>query len=388
MSRAWTCALAVAVMALARAAAARTLVVSVPASTPPADTVWMSGDAPALGAWSGRGLPLRPDGRRRWTLVLPAGLPGTVEYKITRGSWATVEKDSGGGEIPNRRLEARGTDPERISVGAWRDQVEHATPRAHTLTGDVRVHPAFPSRHVAPRTVRVWLPPGYAADSTRRYPVLYFHDGNNVFDAATSFLGVEWGVDEAATRLIGTGRLAPLIVVGADNTAARIAEYTPMADARLGGGRANDYEAFLVEELKPFIDGAYRTLTDRAHTGTVGSSLGGIVALDLALTHPDVFGLVGCVSPAAGWGGRAMVARLAATPARPLKLWMDTGTDEGDDPADQVADARALRDAAATTTLTPGGPAFHYEEVPGARHNERAWAARVDRILEFLIGAP
>jgi len=380
--------------ALPRAAAAEparlTFVVEVPASTPAGEAIWVSGDAPELGEWSGSGLRLEPvAGRRhRGSVTVAAGTP--LAFKVTRGTWATVEKDAGGGEIANRTHVAEADDTVRIVVAAWRDQTESPAPRAHTFAGDVRSHPAFPSRFVRARDVLVYLPPGYGADTTARYPVLYFHDGNNVFDAATSFIGVEWGVDETAERLIRDGRVRPFIAVAVANTPDRIAEYTPAADSARGGGRAADYARFLIEELKPFVDARYRTAPGPGSTGAVGSSLGGIVSLYLGLAHPDVFGLVGCVSPAAWWAGRDIVRRAAAGRVPAGRIWVDIGTREGRGgagPGSAVADARALRDALVARGHREGAD-LHYEEVEGAAHDERAWAARVDRILAFLLGAP
>src|SRR3954467_14341311 len=130
----------------------------------------------------------------------------------------------------------------------------------HTLTGDVGTHEAFHSRDLEhDRTVIVYLPPGYDEQSADRYPVLYLHDGQNVFDRATS-IGEEWHVDEAAQTLILAGQIEPLIVVGIYNRGVpRIDEYPPTPSSD-GGGHAADYGRMLVEELKPFIDATYKTL--------------------------------------------------------------------------------------------------------------------------------
>jgi enterochelin esterase-like enzyme len=265
--------------------------VDVPESTPAGAEVWISGNAAALGAWNGRGLRLEAAGDRRYAATL--GLePGTaLEFKVTRGGWDTVEKGMNGAELANRAWTVTGPDTIRARVAAWRDQTEGAAAaRRSTLSGDIRVHAAFPSAVVRPRTVRVWLPPDYAADTTRRHAVLYFHDGNNVFDAATSFIGVEWGADEAAGRIARAGKAPPFIVVAVDNTPDRMSGYTPVADPRHAGGGAAGYARFLAEELKPFIDRTYSTRTDPAATGVIGSSLAGLVSLWLGLERPDMFG--------------------------------------------------------------------------------------------------
>lgn len=363
-------------------------VVRAPASTPAGAVLWVSGDRAELGNWSGTGVRLerRPDGAWVGAVELPAGT--AFEFKVTRGGWETVEKDAAGGEVANRRAVA-GDDTVHVSVAAWRDQTETPAAAVHTITGEVRHHPAFASRFVKPRDVVVWLPPGYDAQPSRRYPVVYFHDGQNVFDGATSFIrGQEWRADEAADRLIRSRRLEPFVMVAVANTADRVDEYTNEPGGPRGGGRSADYFRFLLEELMPFVDSRYRTLRGPEHTAVIGSSLGGLAALDLGLAHPERFGLVGCVSPAVWWADTAIVRRVRAGAKAPLRVWVDIGTEEstGDSTGRKVwlDHARFLRDALVQKGWREGAD-LHYEEVEGARHNEAAWAARIDRILEYLL---
>src|SRR6266550_8256995 len=161
----------------------------------------------------------------------------------------------------------------------------------HTLTGNIKRHRAFQSRILGNRRdVLVYLPPGYRRFSLRRYPVLYLHDGQNVFDAATSFAGVEWGVDETAQRLIRRKLIEPLIIVAVANTGPdRIHEYAPtrcIIDSKAkrkkrSRGLARKYGKFLIQELKPFIDSKYRTKPEAEFTGLGGSSLGGLLVMTL-----------------------------------------------------------------------------------------------------------
>src|SRR5450755_1817234 len=169
----------------------------------------------------------------------------------------------------------------------------------HTLTGNIKRHRAFPSKILGNRRdVLVYLPRGYRRFVPRRYPVLYLHDGQNVFDAATSFAGVEWGVDETAQRLIRRSLIEPLIIVAIANTGEdRIHEYTPTAGAifesaleeKRSRGEAKKYGQFLIEELKPYIDLEYRTKREAEFTGLGGSSMGGLLTLSLGLWFPDSF---------------------------------------------------------------------------------------------------
>lgn len=239
-----------------------------------------------------------------------------------------------------------------------------------------------PSAQVSPREVQVWLPPGYGRDTARRYPVLYLHDGQNVFDAVAA--GAEWGVDETALRLVQAGAVAPLIVVAVASNGDRVRDYTPLpatGGALQGqGGGAAAYGRYLVHELKPLIDARYRTLPGRETTAVGGSSLGGLVSMWLLLQHGDVFGAGLVVSPSVGWADGDILARVAAAPSDlpAPRIWLDIGADEGE-AARQGA--RRLRQALQARGWEPA-----YLEQPGAGHDEAAWAARVEPMLRFLHG--
>jgi len=260
----------------------------------------------------------------------------------------------------------------------------------HTLTGIIKWHRAFQSRVLGNRRdVLVYLPPGYRRFSSRRYPVLYLHDGQNVFDAATSFAGVEWGVDETAQRLIHRKLIEPLIIVAVANTGEeRVDEYAPtpgvieLKDQRRkrSRGLAHIYGQFLIEELKPFIDRKYRTKSEAEFTGLGGSSLGGLATLAMGIFYSEVFTRLIVMSPSIWWDDYAifrLVGILGEKP--PLKIWLDTGTDE---PGWELA--RHLRDC----LIDKGwrlGIDLSYLEVKGANHSEGAWAARVEPALRFLF---
>jgi predicted alpha/beta superfamily hydrolase len=260
----------------------------------------------------------------------------------------------------------------------------------HTLTGNIRIHKSFHSNILNnDREVVVYLPPGYDTTRNTRYSVLYLHDGQNLFDGATSFIaGQEWRVDETAQHLIAAGKIEPLIIVGVYNNKDRIDEYTPAADAKYKGGKADLYGRMLVEELKPFIDSRYRTKRGAAHTGLGGSSLGGLASLYLALKYPNVFGRVAVVSPAVWFANKQIVHYVEALAKKPrVRIWLDTGTKEGrtaEEAQQTVNDARLLRE----TLVKKGwkiGQDLKYVEAEGAAHNESAWAARVESILTFLF---
>jgi predicted alpha/beta superfamily hydrolase len=262
-----------------------------------------------------------------------------------------------------------------------------------TLTGNIQRHRAFPSKILKNRRdVLVYLPPDYRRFSTRHYPVLYLHDGQNVFDAATSFAGVEWGVDETAQQLIQRKLIEPLIIVAIANTGEdRIHEYAP-TPARIdpprrkrSKGLLRSYGRFLIEELKPFIDRKYRTRREAEFTGLGGSSLGGLATLALGLWYPNYFTRLAALSPSIWWDDCAVydiVDEIDEMAKPPLKIWLDTGTRE---PGWERA--ASLRDR-----FVEKGWRLHddlnYLEVEGADHSEGAWAARIDPVLRFLFPPP
>ena len=235
------------------------------------------------------------------------------------------------------------------------------------------------------RDVTVFLPPGYERETERHYPVLYLHDGQNLFDPETAFTkGEHWRVGETATALINDGRIEPLIIVGIYNTGKRrLNEYTPTPDKRRGGAEADAYGRLLAEELKPFIDATYRTLQDPHYTGIGGSSLGGLVSLYLGLTRPDVFSRLAVLSPSVWWDRRAILRYVRDAHPKPrLRVWLDIGTAEG---RQHVTNLRLLKTAMLKVGWVEGDD-LRYEEIEGGTHNERAWANRFDRVLEYLYG--
>src|SRR5438309_9358183 len=260
----------------------------------------------------------------------------------------------------------------------------------HTLTGKIKRHRGFRSKILGNRRdVLVYLPRGYRRFSRRRYPVLYLQDGQNVFDAATSFASVEWGVDETAEQLIQKELIEPLIIVAIANTGKdRIHEYAPSPSAifeleleeTCSRGLGRDYGRFLIEELKPYIDKKYRTQREAEFTGLGGSSMGGLVTMALGLWFPNVFTRLLVMSPAVWWDNEVIVRRVEELDGKLLlKIWLDTGTNEtGWERAQKLRDALIKKGWRLQNNL-------HYMEIKGGDHSEAAWAARVDPALQFLF---
>jgi predicted alpha/beta superfamily hydrolase len=250
------------------------------------------------------------------------------------------------------------------------DRLKREKLRSHILEGE--------------RTLIVYLPPGYEQEQDARYPVLYLQDGQNLFDGSTSYVpGMTWHVAETADALIESQRIEPLIIVGIYHAGEqRIIEYTPVRDRKRGGGGAQRYARLLVDEIKPFIDGEYRTLRDPAHTGVGGSSLGGLVSLFLGMSHPEIFGKVAAMSPSVWWKDRWILRFVRSVSPKPrLKIWLDTGTGEGEA---AVADAKGLFALLEDKGWAQGND-LHFHLAEGAIHSESAWAERVGPMLEFLF---
>jgi predicted alpha/beta superfamily hydrolase len=264
--------------------------------------------------------------------------------------------------------------------------------------GTFRQHPGFPSKVVAPRDVEVWLPPDYVG-GTSRYPVLYVHDGQSVFDPATAFGGVDWALDETMTRLIIEKRIRPAIVVAIANTPKRFQEYMPRkaigADSVFTSGLqppmtitgpilSDAYLRFITTELKPFIDRTYRTKPTRANTFIMGSSMGGLISLYAISELPGVFGGAACLSthwPAAD-GAAVDYLRRTVPKARDHRLYFDRGTATLDSlyaPYQDRVD-RLLRDAG-----YEDGEHFETRVFEGAEHSERSWRQRLEFPLIVLL---
>ncbi len=260
----------------------------------------------------------------------------------------------------------------------------HGTPHPR-----LRLHRAFPSRYLPDRRdLIVYVPPDYDSAPEKTYPVLYLHDGQNLFDGQTSFIqGRTWQVREQADAAIEAGEIEPLVIVGVYNAGERrLAEYTHARNGQMGGGEADAYGLLLTCELMPWIAAHYRVRTEREATGMGGSSLGGLVSLFLGLRHPERFGKLALLSPSVWWNRKSILGyldeRSPEIRERP-QLWLDSGDREGH---------RALQDAEhlARRLQANGwrsGETLHFERIRGGTHDEASWARRVRPMLRFLFPA-
>jgi predicted alpha/beta superfamily hydrolase len=326
---------------------------------------------------SATGVPLDRlhDDTLRAKLELPIGFRG--HFLVTLGRWREAESDGHGHELAPRELRADGPQIVESQVRGW-DQTS------------IEYHSDFPSRFLPhKRTISVWLPPGYGLEPHRRFPVFYLHDGQNLFDAETAFGGVPWGADEVAEREIRAGRVPPVILVGIANTPDRIPEYGPEEHSSEENDLARNYGRFLVEEVKPFIDGMYRTLPEAEHTGVGGSSMGGLSSLHLCQRYPKVFGKCAAMSPSLWWDREFFLRTATVLPEwlHRCRVWLDVGEHESSSQAASVATRGRTRWLAGLLKRhgLREGEQLRYLEVPGGTHHEASWGGRFDQVLRFLF---
>jgi predicted alpha/beta superfamily hydrolase len=271
--------------------------------------------------------------------------------------------------------------------------MQHQSPAG---AGAIDQYDQFESRYVVPRRIDVWLPPGYE-QTDRHFPVLYMHDGQNIFVPELAYTGIDWGVDEGVVRLIGAGAIGGAIVVGIWNTPLRVREYMPQkpveADpaqlnrfVEMVGGPplADDYLRFMVEELKPFVDARYRTMPEREHTSVMGSSMGALISLYALCEHLAVFGAAGCVSTHWTIGGAPLVDYFGGVVPRAgaHRIYFDYGTEDTDAPYEPM---QLRMDALMERAGYLHGADWVTHKFAGAGHSEQYWRARVDVPLRFLL---
>ncbi len=231
------------------------------------------------------------------------------------------------------------------------------------------------------RTLTIYLPPSYSENPLKRYPVLYAHDGQNLFNASTATYGVEWRMDETANSLIGNGQMDEAIIVGIDHGGSnRIYELTPCCDPQYGGGGADSYERFILDTVRPYINQNFRTLTTKPNTALIGSSLGGLVSFYIGRRNPTVFGKLAAMSSSFWWNNQALTQQVeAATTKVAVNFYIDAGTN-----SDGLPETTRMRDALVVDGHVQGKDLYYYV-AQGAGHNESSWAARLHIPLTYLF---
>ena len=355
----------------------RLIVAAAPTGTP-----YLAGD---FNGWTQTPMTVGPLGLFEAT-VTPLSGSSSLQYKFTAGDWSR-EESAFRGPANNRRLSASSRASAAI-IRAWGSDPLPAS----TAIGNLRLLADFAAPELGrTATVRLLLPPGYDA-TDRHYPVLYMQDGQNLFDNASAAFGVEWQADEAAWVGQLEGAHSGLIIVGIDNSANRSCDYTPFAGAigcETGTPLGEAYADFLANTLKPAIDRQFRTLADRRNTFVGGSSRGGLAALVTALRHQETFSAVMGLSATtlSAITGGDFAAYAASHPRRaPIRFSLDYGDAEVVYGNNATLLIGAMNSA--VTGLTAAGfdsAAITTAIIPGAVHNEAAWAARLPGRLAWLL---
>jgi predicted alpha/beta superfamily hydrolase len=349
-----------------------TIDVIAPSNTPSDAQLFIAGNCRSAGDWNPGQIKLEKKDQLIWsiTLKLPKGL--AFEYKITRGTWNDQAIFVDGEIPPNHQITVESDTTLEIHPLTWRD---FGFAFAKTIVGTVKYHRELKGDGLNYlRDLIVWLPPSYEKDTSMRYPVLYMHDGQNIIDPSTSFIGYDWHIDEVSDSLIHAGKMKEIIVVGIYNTPDRNGEYD---DTKLG--RA--YMKFIIEKVKPLIDSAYRTLPERENTSVMGSSMGGLISFLLVWNYSDIFSQAGCVSPVFRESLTRNIEEYGG-PDKQIRIYIDNGG-VGLEKQLQSGCENMLR------SLQKIGFTFSHNlewfNDKDAEHNERAWAKRVWRPLMFMF---
>lgn len=228
------------------------------------------------------------------------------------------------------------------------------------------------------RKIRVYLPPNYSS-SEKSFPVLYMHDGQNLFDDKTSYVG-EWGVDEALNQLHNQNKLS-LIVVGVDNgQAQRMNELSPWQNNKYGVAEGEQYMQFIVERVKPYIDSHYRTLADQQNTAIMGSSMGGLISHYAILKYPNTFSKAGIFSPSFWYSEQVYKFTEQNAPDEKARLFYLMGGNEG---SDSVANMEKM--VHQIKRQGHSADRVYSDVVAGGEHNEQFWRANFERAVLWLF---
>lgn len=295
-------------------------------------------------------------------------------FRLVREPGGVPEVSAKGGPVDPRSLSASGGTAWLFPY-AWQDRKPHPT-----FTYRAGLHQDFflPGREDGfPRMVRVHLPPAYLRQPDRAFPFVYALDGQNLFDAATSFSGAEWNLDEAL-EAVGQEGGDPPVVIGIDNGyKRRMGEYTFTSDPEYGGGEAEAHLRYILDEVEPFLTQRFRL--DTGKRMVMGSSLGGLFSAWAALTHPDTFHAAAAISPSLWWSGEAL-RQLEPAPGRRASLWVDMGTQEGEKSVEQLQAFRQRLEALGWSE----GRDLTTQVIEAGTHREISWSTRAADILRWL----
>ncbi|MFD2512889.1 alpha/beta hydrolase-fold protein [Pontibacter locisalis] len=338
-------------------------------------TVYITGNMPQLGNWNPAKVAMKYIGNHTWTKTIKLPHPyNYLEYKYTLGSWDREATDNKAQPLQNFGLKVTQDTTVRNEIQHWLKKESHTFKGG--VTGKTEIHKAVSGGNLLKRDLIVWLPPGYES-GTKQYPVLYMHDGQNIFDPSTSSFGTDWQIDETADSLIRIGAIEPVIIVGINNTPDRSEEYTP-------GKKGSAYMDFVVNTVKPFIDQTYRTKKEREHTFTGGSSAGGIMSFMLAWEYPAIFSKAICMSPAFKIQHIDFVKDVRSYQGEKKRLYfyIDNGGLELEERLQPGIDEMLI---ALEEKGYVEGKDFIWIKDATAKHNEAAWAKRMPVALKAIL---
>ncbi len=349
--------------------------INIPANTPQPVNIFIAG---TMNNWNpgSSDYRLKVDSSGHYIITFSPAV-GNVKFKFTQGSWATVEGTAQGGFIPDRSIVYNGQAITiELSIAGWEgagNSTSTASPQVSILSETFDI-PQLNRK----RRIWLYLPKDYK-DSQKKYPVLYMHDGQNLFDRITSFSG-EWRVDESLDSMMLAGDYG-CIVVGIDNGGGnRLNEYSPWVNTQYGGGQGDEYVDFLVETLKPYIDLNYRTLIDSDNTAILGSSMGGLISMYAGIKYPEVFGKVGAFS-SAYWFSDEAYKQVNDTGTDSMSyFYLIAGAQEGGNQVGDMNEMIASLKANGTSDANIIGEAHQ-----DGKHSEWYWAREFPKAYKWLF---
>ncbi len=338
--------------------------------------VYISGNHPLLGNWDPAKIPLDRVDTNTFSISLFFDEGEYLEYKFTLGNWSKEAVFEPGIIPPNLNLKVNSDTTLRITVPYWSYQFERKL--QGQVTGIVERLTALGGNDLPERDLLVWLPPDYYEDTTAYFSVFYMHDGQNLFDPSTATFGVDWQIDETADSLIRKDEIEPIIIVGIEHSPLRMSEYTYNDTGRL-------YMDYVVNVVKPLIDSRYRTLPERGHTATGGSSAGGLISFILVWEYDHVFSKAVCMSPAFKINQIDFVTEVRNYNGdkKDFSLYIDNG---GIGIENRLQPGiNEMINALSEKGYVEGKEYFWFRDKE-ADHSESAWAKRVWRPLKLFYG--
>jgi predicted alpha/beta superfamily hydrolase len=338
--------------------------------------IYVAGNHSELGNWRADKVELNFCGNKKWSSEFVFEKGERLEYKFTKGSWATEALGNDSTILQNHILVVNNDTTIISTILNWKENSNIKV--KGQITGRVNYHKNFVIDGIKPRDIFVWLPPDYEINNSKRYPVFYMHDGQNLVDPRTSNTFIDWQIDETADSLIRSSEIEPFIIVGINNTADRSTEYS---NTSLG----KKYVQLIIEVIKPFIDKEYRTLTDAKNNAVGGSSMGGLISMICAWENPDVFSKAACFSPAFKYRefDYTSVVEKDTLTNNDLMIYIDNGgvdlekiLQPGVDKMTAILRSKGFEE---------GKNLFVFID-KDATHNEEAWAKRIHLPLKFFFG--